>query len=530
MTDIDRILVEQLPALADTLPVPPGRLDAVLARSAERRRRAQQARLTSLTLVVVLVAGLVASRLDSPGKGQVTVSSTNSSLRRGNTGITWRRTDTTDALGWTDSQTAGGALYALSTAPGPADPTARTAPARALYKSDDGVRWTPAATLGGDLFLSDLSARGDRLYGLGTGTASAVTTTGRSVADLTVSWSDDGAKTWKKTALPVDLRAIAAKATTVSVGTPRIAAGPRGVVAVASVNAELDLSTVLPAGVTAPNGYALSDSGVDILGPGSGCPAGSSAQPAGSPSPPTTIRSGTTPATTPGQVQATTCYPARGGTASMVTPQAAQGVVRSFTWAQLGVGGDLLQAVQGGAMAFSSTDGTTFERAALPDGRVGALDLVAGDDGFTLVGLTNAPGKAAAAIVLRSDDGRAWVRSAIPPVPGVPRALGQLDGRVSMVGVGPADPTVSVLGGGGWSTSSLRDALDPGVVEKGSVSLEGAAVGPLGVVAVLSVTPDQIARPVHRAHRCVVRGRFIPAGRSGTSRRPAPAHPGGGTG
>lgn len=494
MIDVDRILVEELPAVADALPVPPGRLDAVLARTAQRRRRAQQARLTSLTLVVVLVAGVVASRLDPSHEGGIAVLSGGSSLRRADTGITWRRTDTTDALGWTDSQTAGGALYALSTAPGPADPSSGAAPPRTLYRSDDGVHWAPAANLGGDLFLSDLSARGDRLYGLGTSPASAVTTTGRPVNGLTVSWSDDGGRTWKRTALPVDVGAIASKASMVGVVSPRIAAGPHGVVAIATVTAELDLARVLPAGVTAPNGWALSDTGVDILGAGSDCPGGTSAQPAVVPAVPTTIRPGTAPTTVPGRTQPSICYP-NGGGSTMVPPQTVHGVVRSFTWQQLGVDGDLLAAVQGRPMTFWSQDGSTFQRTSIPGTQLNTADVIADDDGFTLVATSSTTGKeASGTVALRSTDGRSWTAAGTSPLSGISRAAGQVGGRIAVVGLGAGDPTVSVLQGAAWSTASLRGALDPAVVDKSSLSLDNAGVGPLGIVAVLSVTPDPIAK------------------------------------
>lgn len=179
----------------------------------------------------------------------------------------------------------------------------------------------------------------------------------------------------------------------------------------------------------------------------------------------------------------------------MVAPQAVQGVVRSFTWEQLGIGGDLLAAVQGRPVTFWSQDGSAFQRTTLPDAHLNSVDVVAADDGFTLVAMSSAPSKeAAGTVALQSTDGRTWTALATPPLSGVARAVGQLGARIALVGLGPGDPTVSVLQGAAWSTASLRDALDPVVVDKASLSLDNAAVGPLGIVAVLSVMPDPIAK------------------------------------
>ncbi|MGH9154889.1 MAG: hypothetical protein ACRD1K_03345 [Acidimicrobiales bacterium] len=108
---------------------------------------------------------------------------------------------------------------------------------------------------------------GDRLYAVGTGQATAAVG-GRPVSDLLVGWSDDAGRSFQRSRLPVDLAAVAARTTRFSVGESEVAAGPTGTVVVARLYAQLNLNGLLPAGATAPNGWATSATGVDLLGPG----------------------------------------------------------------------------------------------------------------------------------------------------------------------------------------------------------------------------------------------------------------------
>lgn len=484
MSDLESLLRRDLPVAAKEMLVPEGNVNAVLVRAARRRRHRRRVQATSLMLAAAVAAGGLAVQLRSDSERPLDVASTAGALRRGETGVVWRHGDTRNALAYVRTQTIGGTLYALSTAPGPADPFARTQPPQVLYRSRDGVDWTPIDRNGGVSFLADLSARGERLYGVGTTTASVVTTTGRDVADVAIHWTDDGASTWHRTMLGVDLAAIAAKSSSVQMGSMSIAAGEKGVVAVVGVTAQLDLTTVLPAGVGAPNGWAVGDGGIDILGAGTACPAGTTSRPGAPPGPPTTVRP-VAGGAGPGQVGASPCYQAD-GTPALVTPQQMRGVTRSFTWADLGIGGDLLRAVLGTPMAFWSADGMSFERVDAPLRGLSSAQVTTVGDGFVIVAQQNAGG-ISRAVALRSADGRRWS----PPTATDGRlfasSLGEVRGRAAVVGNGEDGPTVAHLDSGGWRTGALAQLIDPPVMEKESSFLIGGAVGPLGIVAVVQV-------------------------------------------
>ncbi len=358
-----------------------------------------------------------------------------------------------------------------------------------LYRSSDGVDWAPTGRATADLYLADLSTRGDRLYAVGTETASVVTTSGRPVADLAVGWSDDAAQTWRRTKLDVDLAAIAAKTTDVEVGSLSIAAGPGGVVAVAGVTAQLDLAKVLPAGVDVPNGWAMTDTGIDILGSGSACPDGTTAGPPGMVMP--TIRPGTAPR--PGQLRNHACYRADGSQV-LVTPEQSHSVERSFTWVELGIGGDVLRAVQGTPTAFWSGDGEAFERVDVPFGHLNSLQVTAAGTGFAMVGQELVGGATKAGMV-RSADGRHWAAADGPPGIALATSVGQVKGRLAVVGMGERGPVSAVLDGGTWTAGSLSDLLGTAGTGPRPGTLAGAAVGPSGLVAVVQAHVDPPRNP-----------------------------------
>ncbi len=487
MTEPEATLARELALEAARMRIPGGDVGAVLARTARRRRLRRLGRASSLCVVVALVAAMAVWRLQPDGTHPLKVATAASTLRRGDTGVVWRHGDSPNALGYVSTQTAGNSLYALSTAPGPAAPSSGGQTPKVLYRSGDGLDWTPVGSSSGDPFLADLSARADRLYAVGTGTASVLTTSGRPVADVAVSLSDDSARTWRRTMLGIDLAAIAAKATNVAVGSLGIAAGTHGVVAVVGITAQLDLAKVLPAGVEAPNGWAPTDTGIDILGASDPCPAGTGPRP-GMPAPPTTLRPVAVGG--PGQLNNAVCYRPDGSAVS-VTPQQGRGVDRSFTWAALGVGGDLLRAVQATPMAFWSADGVSFERVDAPLAHLSSLRVTAVGDGFAIAAQRSAAGSSSA-VVLGSVDGRKWSTDSAPIGLQQVSALGQAAGHIALVG-GGAEPSVAILDGGTWRTGRLADVMDPAVLDKASLSLTAAAIGPLGVVAVMRVQPDAVA-------------------------------------
>lgn len=529
---------------AETLHIPPGDVDAVVNRGRRRARRRRTA-VATMTTVAVVAATVTGFGLLDRGDRGVPVAA-GGGVRRGESGIRWERVSSSSALGFARTIEGTGPVYALSTAPGDVDPNPRNH-SRVLWKSDDGVEWQSVSKLSDDLFLADLSSAGSRIYAVGTGPATAAVAGQRPAVDLIVGWSDDGGKTWRKAKLPLDMQAIAARTTLSGVRFTEVAAGAKGTVAVAVPYGALDMAKVLPAGVSAPNGWAITDDGVDLLGPRSSnpCPAGTSEHPPGepkpapaeSPPPPTetpppfrkappppadvTATSGppdgpdrpaaaaavaqpTRAQPTTGEVHPTFCY--RGEADPLeLSPQQAQGVTRHYTWPELGVEKDLLAAVRGQAVAFTAEHGSSkFERVELSGGEgiYGPVTVGAGDDGFDLIGarwsgidarLRRQPPPMA---VLHSVDGREWTPGDLAtPGLGSVTAAGQLGGRTTLIGQGDRDDPVLIRadGAGGWTSTPLGDVISR---PAGShLGVAGAAVGPFGVVAVVAVVPARAEEP-----------------------------------
>lgn len=485
MNDLDL----ELTAAARDYDVPPGDVSAVLDRA--RRRARRRHRLFAATAVVAL-AGASLAMIDLGDDGDRTPIAALGSPgpHAGDAGITWQAVEPTSALGLMRSDAAvqsGDLLYALSTAPGEADPL-KPAPLR-VWTSTDGVDWSAGPERPDDLYLSELAARDERIYAVGTGQASAAVVDGRSIPEVRVGWSDDGADSWRTAPLDIDLAGIAEHATSIGLGGQQsVAAGAAGAVAVVGVSAELDVPEVLPPGDTAPDGWAVTPTGIDVLGPPS------DHDPCPQPTPSTSL--GTGPGDKTGAHRVWPTYCGRdGGTSTVVTPQDARGVVRSYTWDELGVGGDLRRAVLGQPFAFAAdADGTTFERIELPEVSMPAsfATLAGGDDGFTLV--LSAVDRETDSRYLQSADGRAWTIADTSPS-GLQwvGAAGTVGGHTVLAGSDRDGHPLAVIGSAaaGWQSTRLDELVDPALVDGRQVYWGGGGVGPLGIVAVATITDDK---------------------------------------
>lgn len=459
--------------------VPAGDVGAVLHRAHRRATRRNRALAALSVMSLVATAAVGVDLLD--GERPTTLSS-GAPVVRGSVGMEWRVVTPASGLGFAASD-AGSSLplYAVSTAPGQAEVGAAAGRSDVVWRSDDGVEWTSVSVLDRDLFASDLSSRDDRVYAVGTGPATAAA--GRPVSPLLVGWSDDGARTWERAALPIDLAAVASRTTRSAVRSTAVAAGPAGTVVVGVLDASLDVARSLPAGVSAPHGWAYSTTGVDLLGPDRGavCP-----QPESAPAP--AKEAGTDPT---GEVQPAWC-PAGDGSreGAVVSAQDARGVTASFTWEQLGVDGDLLRAVRRQLVAFAAPPGSDrFERLEVPDVAhvQGPVLLDASEDGFQVVATTAAGIAEPQLVVLASPDGRSW--TAGEPLPaGWAAAAGRVGGVTTVVAQDGRGPVlVRADGAGGWATTPLDGLLEPPAGSR--VGLGSAAVGPFGVVASVVVAP-----------------------------------------
>lgn len=492
-------LTGHLAAAARALDIPPGDPAAAMRRGGRRRQRRHRG-LTGLAVValVATVAGAV-SVLDDP-ESEISVA-TSAGLNRGDVGITWRAVTPESGLGYAPRIGTSAPLYALSTAAGQRE--LKEDVPRVLWRSDDGIEWTAVSSSVEDLFVSDLASRDDRVYAVGTGPAGAAPAGQRPVPPLMVGWSDDGARTWDRASLPLDLQGLVSKTLRLNVASTTVASGPEGTVIAGVLDGGLDVAALLPDGATAPNGWATTATGVDVLGPAreSVCPAGS-LTPEAMMERRRDVRVITGEAEKPGEVYPTTCLPENQELSNagredfvQVPPQDARGVVASYTWEQLGVDGDLLRAVRRQPVAFAAAPGSTeFSRVDLPDLDPvgGPILLDAGGGGFDLVATTARTQTAKETdgvqlMVLHSDDGRAWTAGPASGASIWASAAGRVGGVPTVVGQSADGASVLRSSDGGWTSTSLSSVMSD-TPAGADLSLMHAAIGPFGVVATVAVS------------------------------------------
>lgn len=470
---------------AERVHVCPGDVATVVATARRRTARRRQA-LAGVTALTLVVSATAAVRLaGSNDEGGVPLAASGGA-RQGKVGVTWQRVDPKSTLGMARGFSEGSPVYALSTAPGERESVAGRPLSRVVWKSDDGVEWTPASTLGPDLYLSDLANRDSRIYAIGTSPTSAAPAAPGSppkltAADLVVGWSDDGARKWQTQRLPLDLRSVPTRSGSVS--DVEVASGPSGVLAVAVLSAELDVTALLPSGTTAPNGWATTDTGVDLVGPvrSKPCPDGFKQEKHDQPE---------------GPKEVTPTWCSNGDKGMTITPQDARGVTAHYTWDQLGVEGDVLSAVRRQAIAFFARAGSTdFERVALPDlPNVSFLSVGTTERGFDIVAAAGDrygrnPGKLT---ILQSTDGRSWTKASPPDENNWVSAIGTVKGRTAMVtGNDTGGAFTMADGAGGWSTVTWDQILDDEVLDGRRAFGGTAAIGPFGIVVSVTLAPPE---------------------------------------
>ncbi|MCY7300807.1 MAG: hypothetical protein LH616_16545, partial [Ilumatobacteraceae bacterium] len=160
-------------------------------------------------------------------------------------------------LVWGIGPTQEAPYFAWSTAPGP---TTDGSYQPVLYRSDDGIRWAPAAD--GTFTEPQVSKRGlasqnGILFAFGTAAATAAIPQG-GAGDAVVDISSDGGASWQPQVLPLDLRSLAAMDGVGGVGmSGGIAAANGVVVAVAQPNVWWDAQSGRELIITADGAYAI---------------------------------------------------------------------------------------------------------------------------------------------------------------------------------------------------------------------------------------------------------------------------------
>jgi hypothetical protein len=490
MTDLEH----DLASAADRVNVGPGDLEMVIARG--RHRRARKQRVMSGVTALALVAG-VAAMMNLRDDGATPVA-TQPALNKGDAGLHWEVQSTGSGLGMAGPGVNGaGPYYALSTAAGQTDVN-KSRPSRVVWRSDDGIEWTAASTLGNDLFLTDLSPNDGRVYAVGTAPAQAGV---KRRGDLVAGWSDDGGKTFTKKTLPIDWAAMEARSTSVSLLDMQVASTNKGTVVTAIVQAALDVPHLLPSGVTAPDGWATTATGVDVLGPAKSsgyCPPGTTndksaleTSAAGARKVQSANdRENNLPRSR--EVEPGWCFNTDGSQDGVsVSPQEMRGVVDSFTWSDLGVSGDTQLAASKHVFGFFAPAGSTeFSRVDLGSARSDAAFLDADDAGFNLFagGITYGSSPAGSTD-LHSVDGKTWTSVAGPSDLNWISAAGTVNGTRTVIGDSSTGAVLARAdGNGGWIETPLSSIVEANGKPVHTLS---AGVGGLGVVVALMPESDE---------------------------------------
>lgn len=473
-------LNEQLDELARAADVPAGDLDAVVARARHRQARTRRA----IGACAAVALGATALAVVSTGNGD-----DGTDLAAGGPDVVvdgdlaWRVVDPDSAIALYGRPpiVGDGVVYALSTAPGQA-PETMVSPLQ-VWTSDDGVEWrtTSSGPPTDDLYLSDLDAGGGdgRLYAIGTGQAAAATIGGRAVPELRIGSSDDG-ETWATETLDVDLDAVLEHATTFSWAQREVATDADGdAVAVVAMRAELDVPELVPAGDPVPERWAITATGVDVLGERNDVPCDDGEK----------VGRSDEGVDGPHRVWPDHC--GNEDRSYSVPPQETHAVERSYTWNELGVSGDLLAATLGQPIAFVARDGGSFERVdvPLPGGEIGWLGLEGGPTGFDLAIAPLGGDGATATAVLHSDDGTTWTSAPLPAELQWITGMGTVGGQSALLGSGLGNEPVVVLADGHVARPAAD--IDPAVLGDRTVWAAGGAVGDLGFAIVVGLSSER---------------------------------------
>lgn len=377
--------------------------------------------------------------------------------------------------------------FAWSTAPGPTTGVEYTP---TLYRSDDGIHWTPSA--GGTFTEPQVSKRGlvsqnGAMFAFGTAAATAAIPQG-GAGDAVVDISNDGGATWQTEVLPLDLRSLAATDGVGSVGmSGGIAAANGIVVAVALPFVSWDAQQA------GRELIVLGEGAYEMIYPN--CEGGSSCNP--------------TPTTVSGNGLRT----ADTATISTEPVQYAEDSVRTLSelipFDELGIDPASVAATRT-PRAFVSTDGATFaevEFPPLPDATVsngGDMRVFSAGGAFyvTQTITTFDPAAPAGAryvnahLLYRSTDGTTWQQVGGTADSGAVELLGVMDDGTVVGRTYASDRTVLITtsaDGEAWQAHDLLPLVDPGDGQIVYVDLWAVSVNEQGITAIGIVANDPIA-------------------------------------
>jgi hypothetical protein len=342
---------------------------------------------------------------------------------------------------------AAGATYSLATAPGA---TTNAGPGSVVYRSTDGVEWSPVATPAG-FATTALGGTADRVYALGTGSTGIALASGGTSGGL-----------GDPVTLPVDLAAASREAGgNVSLLTGSVAAGHGHVVVALTVQS--DLQTVVH------NAAPQIDASHFLVAKGDGVDEDAVSIQLAPPAAPTTTTA--TPGSTP--------------TSSAFKPP----LVRHWSFDELGINDAQRSYLAGRTLLFDSTDGTNFRSVDPPAGADGPARIVSTPDGYRLLSMKQAADSTTK--VFRTTDLTSW-SPVVTSLPGLFEDAGVVQGHfVVATGSFPGGPVIHrEQTNGTWSDLSFDSVAG---VEGADTIHHGwvqAAIGPLGIAAVSWITTD----------------------------------------
>ena len=457
----DHLFDRYLSVRARGIELPPASITSVIDRAA-RRHRHRRAAVSACTAVAVLTAAVSVANLDgSPATEQVFARPAGGVLVDSSFG--WTVVTPKSGLSWSHSTVVGpgGAIYSLSTAPGAAAGENVSLPAT-LYRSTDGVEWTPAE-LPSSLNPSSLAATDRALYAIGTAPA------GGNLRAVQVASTNATGGTWSKATLPLDVGALESRyGVKIGLGRLTVASDETRVVVAARLQVVDGLERVLGPTVDTSGGYRVSEQGIDVYS-----------------------------SVVPDVPRVTT--PEARAEMEMMRKGVKPTISASYTWAQLNVDETLRSLILGESRVFVADDGQTFREAKLPSTVRVFGALFATTDGFRLFGSTNMDSGQINS--WRSGDGHSWEADGDGPTPGYLLASGLRQGRVVLVSAtqrassaqdsGPPRSMEEVVvkmeqPDGTWSEFGVNDLLHRAGLEGEFYPSATTAVGPLGVAIVVT--------------------------------------------
>jgi hypothetical protein len=176
------------------------------------------------------------------------------------------------------------------------------------------------------------------------------------------------------------------------------------------------------------------------------------------------------------------CFDTTGKAVRALSAGQAFPIEAQYSWAQLHLGPEAVDAVIGQPIVFFASDGQHFHQISLPSGGGAVQSLTADATGFVL-STDNSFGQNTT--VFRSADGRHWTAYPLPAADNSVMGAGSVGGQLLAVAGNGSASQILELQGATWVPLSVPGLSVPA---GGNQSLEGVAFGPLGIAVAVQNT------------------------------------------